>query len=84
MMKNGFYCTLKALFVLEKFRFLFSRFFHVGKRLDIKAKKKSKLDDTNLVANNYLNDILSDISISEGNQTMKFVQLVEYNKKYFS
>ena len=79
MMRNAFYCTLKALFVLEKFRFLFSRFFHVGKRLDIKAKKNQ-----NLVANNYLNDILSDISISEGNQTMKFVQLVEYNKKYLS
>ena len=55
-MKNTFYCTLKALFVLEKCRFLFSRFFHVGKQLDIKAKKKkkkSKFDDTNSVANNH-------------------------------
>ena len=33
MMKNAFYFTLKALFVLKTFKFLFSIFGHVEKRL---------------------------------------------------
>ena len=38
MMKNAFYFTLKALFVLKIFKFLSWLFGHVGKRLDYKNK----------------------------------------------
>ena len=34
MMKNAFYFTLKALFILKIFKFLFWFFGHVEKRLD--------------------------------------------------
>ena len=34
MMKNAFYFTLKALFVLKRFKFLSWLFGHVKKRLD--------------------------------------------------
>ena len=34
MMKNAFYFTLKALFVLKVFKFLSCLFDHVGKRVD--------------------------------------------------
>ena len=37
-MKNAFYVTLKALFVLKIFTFLSDSFDHVGKRFDKKAK----------------------------------------------
>ena len=36
-MKNAFYLTLKTLFVLEIFKFLFWLFGHIGKRLEKKA-----------------------------------------------
>ena len=38
MMKNAFYFTLKAFFVLEIFKGLFWLFGHVGKQLYYKAK----------------------------------------------
>ena len=34
MMKNAFYFTLKAIFVLKMFRFLSSLFGHIEKQLD--------------------------------------------------
>ena len=34
IMKNAFHFTLKALFVLKKFKFLSSLFGHVAKRFD--------------------------------------------------
>ena len=34
VMKNAFYFTLKALFVLKIFKFLSCLFVHVGKRLE--------------------------------------------------
>ena len=42
MMKNDFYFMLKALFVLEIFKFCPDFFGHVGKQLDKKAKFISK------------------------------------------
>ena len=54
MMKNAFYFTLKARFVLEVFQFLFGIFVHLGKRLDKKAKVNIKIYDIkNWITNSY-------------------------------
>ena len=45
MTKNALYFTVKALFVLEIFTFLFSFFDHVEKRLDKKATDNFKIYD---------------------------------------
>ena len=53
MMKNTFYFTLKALFVLEIFKFLFLLVVHVGNLLDKKAKVNFKIYGfTNWIKNN--------------------------------
>ena len=45
MMQHAFYFTLKALFVLKTFKFLFSIFGHAEKRLDYKDKVNFKIYD---------------------------------------
>ena len=45
MMKNAFYFTLKALFVLKIFKYLFRLFRHVKRRLDLKDKLNFKICD---------------------------------------
>ena len=45
MMENGFYFTLKALFVFKIFKFLCWSFDHVEKRLDLKDKVNFEIDD---------------------------------------
>ena len=53
---------------------------HVGKRLDKKAQVDFKIYDvTKWDTNNCNKNILSGISKSKGNKTMKFGQLIEYN-----
>ena len=57
-MKNAFYFTLKALFVLEIFQFLFSCFGHEGKQLDKKDTVNFKIHDIRKwITNNYNTDI---------------------------
>ena len=74
MMKNVFYFTSKALFVLKIFEFLSWLFGLVAKRLDKKDRVNFKsYDVTTWLTNN--------ISRSKGNQTMKFGQLIECNMK---
>ena len=54
MMKNGFYFTSKALFVLKIFQFLSWLFGHVAKRLDKKDKVNFKFYDvTAWLANSH-------------------------------
>ena len=54
MMKNTFYVTLKALFVLQIFKFLYWLFGHVAKRLDKKDRLISHFYDvTAWLTNNY-------------------------------
>ena len=54
MMKNIFYFTLKALFVLETFQFSFWIFGHVEKRRNKKAKVNFEIYDvTNWTTNNF-------------------------------
>ena len=68
----------KALFVLEKFTFLFWFFGYVKKRLDQKAMVNFKIyDNTHRTTNNSMH-ILSNSSRSKGNQTIKFAPLIEY------
>ena len=45
MMKNSFYFTLNALFVLEIFTFVFSHFDYVEKQFDKKAVINLKIYD---------------------------------------
>ena len=45
MIKNAFYFTLKSLFVLKIFKFLFRLFGHAAKRLDEKDKVYFKFYD---------------------------------------
>ena len=57
-------------------------FGHVGKRLDQKGKVNFKISDVTDMETIAIH-ILPNISRGKGNQTMKFVQLIECNK-YFS
>ena len=75
-MKNAFYFTSKALFVLKIFKFLSWLFSHVKKQLDYKGKVDLKFNDiTAWLANNFNIYTLPNISRSKGNQAMKFGQL---------
>ena len=76
MMKKALYFTLKALFILEIFQFLFWNICHLGKRLDKKAKVNFNICDvTNCITNNCT---YFQISGNKGNQKKKFGQLIEY------
>ena len=79
-MKNAFYFSSKALYVLKIFKFLHWLFGLVAKRPDKKDKVNFKFSDvTAWLTNNRDTYILPNISRSKGNQTMKFGQLIEYN-----
>ena len=55
MMKNAFYFTSKALFVLKIFKFFSCLFGHVFKRLDEKDKVSFKFYDVTAWLTNYFN-----------------------------
>ena len=81
MMRNAFYFILKALFVLKIFKF-FTSFWSCRKngsirKIGITSKFMASQPGLQTVAIH----ILSSISKSKGNQTMKFGQLIEYNKR---
>ena len=80
-MKTAFYFTLKALFVLEIFQFLFWIFGNVGKRLDKTAKVIFKNYDSQAGKQTTAVHILPDISRSKGNQTIKLGQLIKFNMR---
>ena len=73
MMKNVFYFTLKAHFVLKIFKYLSWFFGHLKKRLDYKDKVNFKIHDVTAWLTNYCNTHIV-ISRSKGNKTMKFGQ----------
>ena len=79
-MKNAFHFTLKALLILKIFKFLSLIFGYVEKRLDQKDKVNFKTYDfTTQLTNNRIH-ILTNITESRDNQTMKFGQLIEKNE----
>ena len=88
MMKNVFYFILKVLSVLKIFRLLSRLFGHVGKTARLEKGWIRSLTSKFMTSQPGLQTIaihiLSNISRSKGNQTMKFGQLIEYNEKYFS
>ena len=76
LMKNAFYFTSKALFVLKIFKFLSKLFGHVLKQLDLKDKVNFRFYDVTVVIH-----IVPIMSRSKGSQTMKFDQLIECNMR---
>ena len=82
MKKNAFYFVLKALLTLKIFTFLSWLFGHVEKnglirkiRLILKFMTSQPGQQTSTIF------ILLNISGIKGNQTMKFGQLKDYNKR---
>ena len=75
VMKNDYYFILKALFVLEIFKFLSRRFGQVGKMAKI---RKVRLTSKFMTSQPGLQTIAIHILL---NMTMKFGQLIEYNKR---
>ena len=82
VMKNAFYFILKALFVPKIFKFFVTTFWSCRKnRLIRKVSLTSKFMTSQPVLQTIAIHILPNISQSKGNQTMKFGQLIEYNKR---
>ena len=83
MMKNAFYFTVKALFVLKIFKFVFDflviyKSGLIGKmRLILKFMMPQPGQQTIAIP------ILPNISRIKGNQAIKFGQLIEYNMNIF-
>ena len=84
-MKNAFYFTLKARFVLKIYIFLSSLFSHAEKMawLERKAFYDVMIYDVTTWLTNNCNThiILPIISRSKDNQSMKFGQLIEYGMR---
>ena len=73
---------LKALLVLKIFKFLCRLIGHIEKGLDQKDKFNFKIYDvTTWLANN--NTHIAHYLKNKDNQTIKFSQLMEYNKTIF-
>ena len=80
-MKNAFYFTSKAIFVLKVFKFLSWLSGHVAKRSDKKDKVNFKFYDVTAWLPNNRNNILLNILRSKGNQTIKFGHLIGCNMR---
>ena len=77
-MKDAFYFTSKALFVLKIFKFFSWLFGRVAKRLHFKVNFKI-FDATAWLT--IVIHILPSISRSKDHQTVKFGQLIDYNMR---
>ena len=75
IMKNAFYFTLKALFILTIFKFLSWYFGHLAKRFNFKFYGVTTWLKKIVIL------MLPNISRSKGNQKMKFGQIIEYNMR---
>ena len=80
--ENVFYFNLKALSVLKIFKFL-SRLLKTTRKNGLirKIRLTSKFITSQPDLQTIAIHILPNISQSKGNQTMKFGQLIEYNKR---
>ena len=81
MMKNTFYFTFKALFVLKIFKFLFWLFGHVENDLNRKIGLISKCMTSQPDKQTIAMHILSNIFRSKDNQTVTFGQLLKYTMR---
>ena len=80
MMKNIFYIILKALFVPKTINFLSWLFGHVEEMASLQTRLFAKFMMLQPCYKAITSHILPNISPSKDNQTMKFGQLIEYNK----
>ena len=80
LMKNAFYFTSKALFVLKIFKLLSWLFGHVAKRLEKRDQVDFKFYDATAWLTIVIH-ILPNISRGKSNQTVKFGQLIECNMR---
>ena len=84
MVKNAFYFILKGLFVLKMFKCLFWLFWSCRKNGLIRnIRLISKFMTSQLGQQTIKIHILPSISRSKSNQTLKFGQSIEYNKRNF-
>ena len=81
MMKNAFYFTSKALFILKIFKFLSWLFGLISKRLDLKDQISFKFYDVTAWLTDSCNTHNAQYRVKKGNQTMKFGHLVECNMR---
>ena len=79
--KNAFYFTLKALFVLKILKFLSWLLVLQKNGLIRKMRLTSKFMTSQPWKQRIAIHILPNISRSEGNRTMKFDKLTEYNMR---
>ena len=81
LMKNAFYFILKSLSILKIFKFLSWHFGHVWKTTFLnRLRLTSKFMTSQPGFQTIPGLILPNISQSKGSQTMKFIQLTEYDK----
>ena len=80
LMGNAFYFILKALFILEIFQFFVTFWSCRENGLIRKVRLTSKFMASQPGLQTIAIHILLNISQSKGNQTMKFGQLIEYNR----
>ena len=81
-MKDAFYLIVKALFVLEIFKVFVLTFWSCRENGLIRKRRLiSKFMTSQPGYQTITIRILSNISRSKGNQTMKFGQLTEYNQR---
>ena len=78
-MKNAFHSILKALFVIKIFQFLSWIVGHVEKATWL-DNVYFKIYDVTTWLTNYYNTHIGQYPRSKSNQTMKFSQLIEYEK----
>ena len=81
MMKNAFYFTLKALFLHKIFKFSVNFWSRRKNGLIRKIRLTSKFMTSQPDVQTIAIHILPSISRGKGNQTMKFDQFIEYNKR---
>ena len=76
-MKNAFYFMLKAIFFLKIFKYFSQLCWSEGKQLS----EKVKVNSSQSVQQTVTMHILPCISRSKVNQTMRFVQVIEYKMR---
>ena len=82
LIKNAVCFMLKALFVLESFKFFPWPFCYIEKRLDKKVMVVNfKIYDVTTGQQTITLHVLPNISRSKGNQAIKFGQLIQYSVK---
>ena len=74
------FISLQKLFSFSRYKFLSSLFDHVSKQLDYK-KVNFKFCDVTAWLTNYFNTHVTQYLENKSNQTMKFDQLIEGNKR---